>query len=71
MIEPLENYIPPEVPRSDIERRERCTAALKCMRNAWRFLEDAGVAEQFKERMMSIATDIKAALGKEADGMDG
>jgi hypothetical protein len=67
MIEPLENYIPPEVPRTDIERQERCAAALAHLRAAWKLMEDAGVAEPFKERMMSIATDTKAAMGgKEA-----
>lgn len=71
MLSPLENYVPPEVPRTDIERRERCTAALIYMRKTWRLLEDAGVAEQFKGRMMNIATDIKAALcGKEKNGYD-
>ena len=71
MIEPLENYVPPEVPRTDIERRERCTAALRHMRQAWRLLEDAGVAEAFKERISGLALEIKAAMGgKESDGFD-
>lgn len=67
MIEPLENYIPPDVPRDDTDRRARCSAALAHLRAAYRLLEDAGTAEQFKERMMSIATDIKAAMGKESE----
>ena len=53
------------------KRKERCSTALGYLRLAWRELEDAGVQEQFKERMVSIASDIKLALGgEERDGLD-
>jgi hypothetical protein len=68
MIEPLENYIPPEVPRTEQERHERCSAALRHLRSAWRLIEDAGVAEPFKERFMQIANDVKAAMGGKESG---
>ena len=49
----------------------RCSAALGYLRLVWGQLVDAGCGKQFKERMMSIASDIKLALGgKEKDGQD-
>lgn len=56
---------------TDERSKERCSTALGHLRLAWGQLADAGVEEQFKARMMSIASDIKTALGgEERDGFD-
>lgn len=71
MIEPLDHYEPPVLPIDERLKRERCSAAIEHMRDAYRLLEDAGVAEPFRHRMMELATEIKSALGnKEKDGFD-
>lgn len=63
MIEPLPSYEPAKVPRDEAKRRERCTAVLDLWRQAWRLLEDAGVHEPFKGRIMQMSWELKKAMG--------
>lgn len=63
MIEPLDGWTPPVLPADAALKRKRCSAALHHLRECWRLMEDAGVHEQFKERILKMALELKEAMG--------
>lgn len=68
MIEPLDGFIPTKWTPDEKRDRERCSAALHHMRQAWRLIEDAGKGDALQADFVALAGKVKAACGgKEKD----
>ena len=70
MIQIEDTYKTPIIPQSERANRERCTDTLAHLRVVYQHLYDAGKLDPFRATLTKLAHDIKAALGKESDGLD-